>query len=177
MIIKVSQRPEVGVNNDMDGVIEMEDLSGQAQIRSNHFDLDLLSPDQGVDWVNANGKKPPVKKATKKGGLFSGMRERQAQRQERRTLRTQSKADARVMKADAKQTKAMAKVGEAKAKSDAAKAIGKGDDKALLAALKTPKPAPAETGMSTGTKIGIAVGIVAVLAIGTFVIIKMRKKK
>lgn len=176
MIIKVSQRPEVTVNNDMDGVVEMEDLSGQAQIRSNHFDMDLLSPDQGVDWVNAAGK-PAPKKAAKKGGLFAGMRERQAQRQARRTLRTESKADARIMKAEAKQTKATAKIGEAKAKSDTAKALAKGDDKALLAALKTPKAAPIETGMSTGAKIGIAVGIVAVLAIGTFVIIKMRKKK
>src|SRR6478752_4094943 len=108
--IRFSRKPEVTIDNDMDGVIEMEDLSGQAQIRKNHFDYDLISPDQGLDWVNATGKKP-----AKKGGLFGGIRERKAQRQERRDIRTQSKADARIMKAGAKQTKAEAKIGEAKA--------------------------------------------------------------
>ena len=178
MKIRISQTPEVTVSREMDGVIEMDDLSGQAQIRSNHFDMDLLSPDQGVDWVNAAGKPAPkVKKGLFGGKLFAGMKERKAQRQERRNIRTQSKADARIMKAGAKQTKADAKVGEAKAKSETAKALSKGDDSALMAALQKQSDAPVEKGMSTGLKIGIAVTVVAVLAIGTFVVIKMRKKK
>lgn len=164
--------PEIAMDNDMDGVIEMEDLSGQAQIRKNHFDYDLVSPDQGIDWVNATGKKP-----AKKGGLFAGIRERKAQRQERRNLRTESKAEARIMKAGAKQTKADAKVGEAKAKSETAKALSKGDDSAVIAALNASKPAAEDKGMSMGAKIGIGVGIVVVLGIVTFVVIKMKKKK
>lgn len=178
MNIKISQRPEVTRANDMDGVIEMEDLSGQAQLRNNPIDYDLISPDQGWDWVNANGKKP--KKKAKGGGLFSGMKARRQQRQDRRTLRTESKAQARLIKAGAKQTKADAKQTDANAKVESAKALGKADDSTLVAALNNSSSTSAadkSEGMSMGAKIGIGVGIVVVLGIATFVIIKMRKKK
>ncbi len=168
IIISQCKKPELSTPFEMDGVIEMEDLSGQAQIRKNHFDIDLLSPDQGVDWVNATGTKKKVVK--KKGGMFAGMRQRRAQRQERRNLTAQSKADARISKAKAKNL-------DAKAKIEQAKALGKGDDSALVAALGQSLPATEEKGMSTTTKLVIGGGIVLVLGIITFVVIKMRKKK
>lgn len=169
MIFSISKKSEL-CNNDFDGVIEFEDLNGQAQIRNNPFDMDLLSPDEGVDWVNATGPK-------KKKGMFSGMKARKAQRQDRRDTRVQSKADARVMKAGAAQTKAGAKVLAAKAQGAAAKAMGKGDDKALLAALATDAPVtPDKKGMSTGMKVGIVAGILVLIVGGVILYKKMKKK-
>lgn len=81
------------------------------------------------------------------------------------------------LKAQGKKAKGLAKLEEAKAKSVMAKGtLDKSADIALANALATPASADAEPkGMSTGMKIGIGVGILAV--VGGIIFFVMKKKK
>jgi hypothetical protein len=92
-----------------------------------------------------------------------------ADRQNRRNLRTQSKADARLTKAGAKQT-------QADAQKEGAIALGK-EDKGAIALAGTLSKKGAKKGMSTGAKIAIGVGAAAVLGVVGYLIYKKVKGK
>jgi lysozyme family protein len=98
--------------------------------------------------------------------------------QKRKEEKQASKNRAREVKAGAKATKAEAKVQEAEAKkmtADAAKEGVKGDV-ALADAIAKSAPVQAIQGMSTPAKIGIGVGVLALLGFGAYMIFKKKKK-
>lgn len=105
-------------------------------------------------------------------GLFKNFHKNQKIRQKRRDEKQKSKAQARVLKSKAK-------LGLADAQKTAAKSLqDKSGDIEMAEALAKSAPAAEEkTGMSTGLKIGIGVGIVAVLGVIGFVVYKKMKKK
>lgn len=170
--ISISRKSEL--NDDMDGVLHLQDLSGQAQIRTNPLDLDVLSPDQPNDYVNASGK------------LFKGMKDRRKQRQSRKNLKTKSKADARTLRARAGNTRAGAKVISAQAQDSAARALGSSSESSAPNSLPLQEPLNVKDttglskeagGMSTGLKIGIGVGAVVLLGTIGFFVWKASKGK
>ncbi len=168
-VTKSTKRPELN-NNDMDGVIEFQDLMGSSTVRGNPIDMDVLNSTEEGDFFNASGKK--VHK-----GPLAGIKNARAQHQARKNLRVSSKAKARLNRSGALLGKANAKALDAKAKIEAAKAAGKDDGSAkIIASLNKNTAAPEEKGMSTGAKVGIAVGIAAVLGVIGFVIYKKSKK-
>ena len=85
-------------------------------------------------------------------------------------LTKESKAEARTTKAGAKQT-------AAEGQRLAAESMGKESqsDVALAQALAQ-KPADAPKGLSTGAKVGIALGVLAVLGVGIYFVMKKRNK-
>ncbi len=112
--------------------------------------------------------------------LFEQMKKNRAARQKRRDIRTQSKADARQNRSEATKTRAEAKVGMSEAQKLAAKAgeAGVAGDVAMAGALASSAPKESKSkGMSTGAKVGIAIGVIVVLGVVGFVIYKKMKNK
>lgn len=89
-----------------------------------------------------------------------------------REQRVGSKADARTTRSDAKKEEAFAK--QKMADSLATSTQG---DVALANALAKTGGSKKEKGLSTGAKIGIAVGVLALLGFGTYMIMKNKKLK
>lgn len=166
-IIKNS-RPEIR-DNDLDGVVQLQDLTGQAQLRDNPLDSDLYAPADGDNYSEAGGIKR----------MFANRRAIRKEKLAQKRLTKQSKADARKMRADAQQTKAKAKVLASKAQQEAAKGLSKQDDSAVIAALQQSQSTttPENTGLTKGQKIGIGVGIGVVLLIVGVVAYKKLKGK
>lgn len=92
-----------------------------------------------------------------------------ADRQNRRNLRTQSKAEARLTKAGAKQT-------QADAQKEAATSLGKDDKGAIALAGALSKKGAKKKGLSTGAKWGIGIGAALVLGVAGYLIYKKMKK-
>jgi hypothetical protein len=144
-------------------------LNAQGDPYASFMNLPSFSKADG-DYSEARGR----------GGLFSGTildkkerarrrarkESRQDERQLRRTERTMSKSDARKTKAGAKAT-------TAEGQRLAAESLGKESqsDVALAQALAQ-KPAETKKGLSTGAKVGIALGVLAVLGVGVYLVMK-----
>jgi hypothetical protein len=119
------------------------------------------------DYSNAGGFLSGTMLDKKERARRRSLREdKQKQRQERRNLRTSSTAEARLTKAGAKQT-------AAEGQKAAAESLGKESqsDVALAQALSQ-KPADAPKGLSTGAKVGIALGVLAILGVGVYLVMK-----
>lgn len=122
-------------------------------------------------FMNAEAEIDDYFNAIGDGRLRRNMEKKSKQRQDRRNERTQSKADAR-------RTRTQSKIELAKAQQESAKAsqLGVQADVAMAKALGKNQPKE-EKGLSTGAKVGIAVGVVAVLGIVGFIVYKKMKKK
>lgn len=79
----------------------------------------------------------------------------------------------------ARETRAQSKIEQAKSQQMMADSLSKtgAGDAELAKALASPSSSKKTKGLSTGAKIGIAVGILAVLGIGTYMILKSKKVK
>lgn len=143
----------------MDGMVENYEAVLADTPIGNRFDQDNFYPANGENHSNFL---PLLLSQTKRGqkmvkGTFLDKKERAKRR---------AKRDARKDK-------------QAKGQEEASKALAKGaeDDKALLATLNPPAVVELEKkGMSMGAKIGIGVGIAAVLGIGAYFILKNKNK-
>ncbi len=127
---------------------EMQMLTGSGELMSYSM-ADGKEPDSYEILSYAGGVKRMVKKkTTRKGGLIGNFRKNQKVRQQQRT---------------------------ADQKNNAA-AISAMKKEASKPAFKLP-PLPKEkkTGMSTGAKVGIGLGIAAVLGIGIYLAVKFKK--
>lgn len=104
-------------------------------------------------------------------GFIRRLKKRTAARQQRKLIKTQSKAAARTAKADAKKGEAVAKQLSAKASEAGVKG-----DIALADALKEkPTEASAKKGLSTGAWIGIGAGVLALVGLGAWLLLKKKK--
>lgn len=135
-------------NNDFDGVIELQDLTGQSPLINNN-------PIEPYEYAGGRIRRKVASTVKKAGSSIKQTGSNIAQRrQERRTGRI-----------DAKKT-------QARASLEAAKSMGKSDP-SLAAALS--QPAPTETKSNTGLYIGLGVAGVAVLGIVVFLVMKKKK--
>ena len=100
------------------------------------------------------------------GKLREGSKKRQAARQERRKTRSESRAEARKLRSQAR-------LEQAQGQRVAAESLGKDSqsDIELAKALQTKNDSK---GLSMGAKIGIGVGVVAVLGLITFLAVRRR---
>lgn len=182
--------------NNLDGeLIDYEVLGGGSDVKRNYKEEFFADADgdsgmfYGADAKDPYGSfmdLPSWNKAdgdySNAGGLLKGTfidskkrarrrarkESKQDERQMRRTERTLSKADARKTKAGAKAT-------AAEGQRLAAESMGKESqsDVALAQALAQ-KPAETSKGLSTGAKIGIALGVLAVLGVGVYFVMKKK---
>lgn len=112
--------------------------------------------------------------------LFGLDKKSTAERNKRRMIRQQSKAQARNTKAKAQVVKQQSKRDSAKAQQMSAKASEKAvaSDVAMANAMAQSTPVePENKGMSMGMKVGIGATVVLVLGIVGFIIYKKMKKK
>lgn len=162
--------------SNMDGeVLDFEVMNASSPIGANlkeDYDTTFWT---GEDFNNASGRFRKERARRRKL-----REEKQQQRQDRRNLRTSSKAEARQIRATAKQTKAEAKIGEADAKKEMAKGLqDQSGDIALanaLASKPAETPSAEKKGLSTGAKIGIGVGVLAVLGVVGYMLYKKSQK-
>lgn len=161
-------------SNDLDGVMLLEDTSflGLSKTGPNPLDNDNFYPASGDCGCGCNGD-CSESQSNLLGGLIPSKKELQAaraRRQNRKDIRAQSKAATRV-------NKSQAKVQQAVAQKTAAANLGKetSSDKALAAALAQSAPVD-KKGLSMGAKIGIGVGIAAVLGISAYFILRNKGK-
>jgi cobalamin biosynthesis Mg chelatase CobN len=176
--------------NNLDGEVQnLEVINGSSNIRNNinedfgnDFDneenMSFFEGDD--DFYNAKGSKKSKKRNRYSGTMFDKderarrrtLREdTKAQRQTRRDKQTQSRTDAR-------SGKTQAKLSQAETQKTVASQLGveTESDKALATALaKGSEQTPNKPGMSTGAKVGIAVGILALLGVIGFVVVKKMK--
>lgn len=178
---------------NLDGEVQnLEVLNGQTNVAnninedySNDFDNEenMSFADGGDDdFYNARGKRRKKRNRFGSGTILDKderarrrtLREnRKAQRQTRRDLQTKSRTDARAGRTQAKLSQA-----DTQAQLSRQMGVETESDKALAQAmLKGAETTPEKTGMSTGAKIGIAVGVLAVLGVIGFVVYKKMKAK
>lgn len=162
-MIQVNRR--IQDNNDFDGNIHLQDLTGSAQLRNDDpIDTDAMAMNdesflyasgrlrknigKNIRGFQANRAKKKVAKAKRGGGLVE------------KIVTGQQRANLAL----------------AKAQQMAAKNLGS-TDPALAAALTQPvdAPTPEPRGMSMGAKIGIGAGVALLLGIGIFFAIKKKK--
>ena len=154
----------------MDGVIENFDAVLAITPIGNRFDQDNFYPCDGmVENYEAVLADTPIGNRFDQDNFYpaNGLKRR---------LKN-SKLGKKVRKFKAKKQQANAE--NAKVQAEATKALAKGaeDDKLLLATLNPPAVVELEKkGLSMGAKIGIGVGIAAVLGIGAYFIIKNKNK-
>jgi flagellar capping protein FliD len=123
-----------------------------------------------LEFSNASGRR--IKRKAKKTG---GMRKRRTTRLARKDNRQQARIDARSRRLDIKQQ-------EADTQKKVAEKLGTiAPEEAKLMeqlAKDTASTSPAKTGLSKNAKIGIGIGVVAVVGLIAFVVIrKMNSKK
>jgi hypothetical protein len=156
--------------SNMDGVIENFDAVLAITPIGNRFDQDNFYPCDGmVENYEAVLADTPIGNRFDQDNFYpaNGLKRR---------LKN-SKLGKKVRKFKAKKQQANAE--NAKVQAEATKALAKGaeDDKLLLATLNPPAVVELEKkGLSMGAKIGIGVGIAAVLGIGAYFIIKNKNK-
>jgi hypothetical protein len=156
--------------SNMDGVIENFDAVLAITPIGNRFDQDNFYPCDGmVENYEAVLADTPIGNRFDQDNFYpaNGLKRR---------LKN-SKLGKKVRKFKAK--KQQANADNAKVQAEATKALAKGaeDDKLLLATLNPPAVVELEKkGLSMGAKIGIGVGIAAVLGIGAYFIIKNKNK-
>jgi len=166
--------------NELDGVIEPNGLMeyqaplAMNPINGNPIDEDNFYPAEGKSCAcGCSGEH----KSMALGGLIPSaaeMKRNRAMRQQRKNIRTQSKATARNQRTGAKVAQATAqKISAANMNKDSA------SDLELAKALgASSKPSASDKkGLSTGAKIGIGVGIAAVVIVGGIFIYKAVKKR
>jgi hypothetical protein len=155
--------------SNMDGVIENFDAVLAITPIGNRFDQDNFYPCDGmVENYEAVLADTPIGNRFDQDNFYpaNGLKRR---------LKN-SKLGKKVRKFKAKKQQANAE--NAKVQAEATKALAKGaeDDKLLLATLSPPAVVELEKkGMSMGAKIGIGVGITAILGIGAYFLIKRNK--
>jgi hypothetical protein len=160
--------------SNMDGVIENFDAVLASTPIGNRFDQDNFYPMDGmVENYDAVLADTPIGNRFDQDNFYpaSGIGARIGKR-----LRN-TKIGKKVRKFKAKKQQANAQ--NEKVQADARKQLAKGaqDDKALLDALKPSSVVELEKeGLSMGAKIGIGVGIAAVLGIGAYFILKNKSK-
>jgi len=166
-VIALAKRPEVNPKQDMDGVMEMTDIMGSNKLTGNPLDVDILSPEDDNDFVNASGYvRNQISKAS-------------ASRQKRKELKQSSKASKRESKGQAKVLSATAKT----AKADAKKLEGKAQIEAAKSSAQTDLNLPAEPiaeskkGISTTTIVLVVLGVGAAIAGLAFPIKHFKKGK
>lgn len=158
----------------MDGVIENFDAALALSPMKNRFDQDNFYPMDGmVENYEAVLADTPIGNRFDQDNFYpaSGL----GARLKRRVKNTRLGKKVRKFKTKRQQEN----VQNERVQADARKQLEKGaeDDKALLDALKPSAAVEVEKkGMSMGAKIGIGVGIAAILGIGAYFIIKRRNK-
>ena len=158
----------------MDGVIENFDAVLASTPIGNRFDQDNFYPMDGmVENYEAVLADTPIGNRFDQDNFYpaSGIGARIRKRVKN------SKLGKKVRKFKAKKQQANAE--NEKVQADARKQLAKGaeEDKALLATLTPPAVVELEKeGLSMGAKIGIGVGIAAVLGIGAYFILKNKNK-
>jgi hypothetical protein len=152
--------------NDLDGeVIEYHVAYGDGQLYGQPFDEDNFYPANGV-----------VRKVG--GNLRNTVSSALQNRQNRRNIKTQSKADARVIKAQSRLGKSNAKIEMAKSQGIAAQGFATSNNSNDLGAAMAMMPiTPVPTGMSKNTKIliGVGVGVVVIGGIAAFFMLRNKK--
>jgi hypothetical protein len=163
--------------SNMDGVIENFDAVLASSPIKNRFDQDNFYPMDGmVENYEAVLGDTPIGNRFDQDNFYpaSGLGARLKRRVKRRVKNTRLAKKVRKFKAKKQEEN----VQNEKVQADARKQLAKGaeDDKVLLDALKPSATVEVEKkGMSMGAKIGIGVGIAAVLGIGAYFL--LRKKK
>lgn len=167
--------------NNLDGEVQnLEVLNGLSNMNDNMIESypndfdneESMSFFEGDDdFYNAKGSR---KKRKNERARRRGLREKkQAQRQARRDKGAEARSQAKIGRTKAKLT-------QADTQKEIASKLGveTESDKALAQAmLKGAETTPEKKGMSTGAKIGIAVGVVAILGIIGFVVYKKMNSK
>ena len=149
---------------NMDGeVIDFEVMPGSAKV-SDMYDNENFYPFDGDEFSYAIGDR--LRSGFQR--LSSNIKERKDRRQDRRDTRVASKADARTLKAESKLT-------QAEASREAAKGLADPSADIALANAMASQGTPKTEGMSTGVKIAIGIGALAV--VGTIAYFLMKKKK
>lgn len=147
--------------SQLDGEVQHYDImTGISNVCDNPNENGVLYPFDGEkmsygigDWWDKQKEKAEARKG---------------KRDERKDTRTSSKAEAR-------STRSQAKLAQAEAQKEIAKSMSTPDP--ALAFLTQQGAKPVKTGMSSGAKIGIVLGIAAVVGIIGFVVYKKMKKK
>ncbi len=165
------------------GVIDYEAVTSAIQNTGNNFREnglpieDMSFADGDDEFYDADGDD----EFYNAGGL-ARWRERRQEKHEAKMAKKGAKTDIKKARAEkkiatgeAKKTKADAKVGLAEAQKLSAEASSKGTE-ADIAMANALKGDGAKSGMSTGAKIGIAVGVVLVLGVVGYIIYKKSKK-
>lgn len=162
------------LDGEMDGLIEFDAALAISPVKDNPIDRDNFYPANGNDldgeeggpFDYANGGSYDFRSQLKKSFIDPKERARRRSqrekrkdlRQERRTARTLSKADARTSQGEA--LKLASK--ESKADIELAKALGA-------------KDSSSKKGLSMTAKVGIGLGIAAVLGLGAYLLLKNKK--
>lgn len=174
------------IGNRRENGLPIEDLSfaeGNDNAKEDFYDADGddFYGAGGDEFYDADGDNDDYYNA---GGFFARMKERRADKHdakmEKRGAKTdikKAKAEKKIATGEAKKTRADAKVGLAEAQKLSAEASAKGVDADTAMANALAKDGGAKSGMSTGAKIGIVVGVVLVLGVIGFVIYKKSKSK
>jgi hypothetical protein len=175
--------------NNLDGVIENFDaVNAGNNVSRNYFDQDNFYPANG--WVEhydaTNASNNVLRNYHDQDNFYPANGEEYSNLIP--LLASQTRAGQRLVKGTLLDKKVMAerrkqrqsrKDMQVQGQLEAARGLAKGaeGDKQLLKALESKKTvAPKEKGLSMGAKIGIGVGIVAVLGIGAYFIIKNKNK-
>lgn len=174
------------IGNRRENGLPIEDLSF-AEGNDNAKDDDFFGAD-GEDFYNADGDEffdaDGDNDEYYNAGGFARWKEKRQDKHEAKMAKRGAKTDIKKAKAEkkiatgeAKKTRADAKVGLAEAQKLSAEASAKGVDADTAMANALAKDGGAKSGMSTGAKIGIVVGVVLVLGVIGFVIYKKSKSK
>jgi len=164
--------------SNMDGVIENFDAVLASSPIKNRFDQDNFYPMDGmVENYEAVLADTPIGNRFDQDNFYpaSGLGARLKRRVKAKVKNTRLAKKVRKFKAKKQEEN----VQNEKVQADARKQLAKGaeEDKALLATLNPPAVVELEKkGLSMGAKIGIGVGIAAVLGIAAYFIIKRKNK-
>jgi hypothetical protein len=164
----------------LDGTIQTYDIMYGNQAVSRNF---YCADGSSDEYHNAKGKRRKKRRRFGSGTILDkderarrrSLREdTKAQRNERRNLGAQARADAKAGRTQTKMT-------QADTQKMALEKLGQEteSDKVMNAQLSTPgvsdSATPTKPGMSKGLKIGIAIGVVAILGTIAFVVYKKMK--
>ena len=148
------------LDGEMDGLIEFDAALAISPVKDNPIDRDNFYPADGeeITFSNARGIFKGTSLDRKERAKRRAKREKRKDiRQQRRTARTLSKADARKSQGEA------LRLASKESKADVEMA------KALRAPVETKK------GLSMTAKVGIGLGVVAVLGLGAYFLLKKKK--
>jgi hypothetical protein len=160
--------------NELDGVEVFDVLYGMNPMTSNHLDADNFYPADGGCGCGCGGG-CGENHSLALGGLIPSraeLKKRREARSRRKDIRTQSKAAKRVAVGDSKRL-------GAEAQKQIAATLGQdtaSDVEMAKALANATKGGSSAGGLSTGAKVGIAVGAIALLSLTAFLIYKKTKK-